>query len=84
MYPLKHGSFADQAYERGVYYFSTTDGSSSQNSGLLHNLCRRVCEPYLSYMDTNAPVLLDFLLLTQTRPFAVQVEPLISLEMSAI
>jgi hypothetical protein len=35
-------------------------------------------------MDTNATVLLDFVLMTQTHPFALQVEPLILLEMSPV
>jgi len=33
---------------------SPNEGTSSQNSVLLHNLCRRVCEPQLSYMDTTS------------------------------
>jgi hypothetical protein len=51
------------------------DGTNSQNSPLLHDMCRTVCELQLSYMDENAVVLLHLVLLMQARPFAMQVEP---------
>jgi hypothetical protein len=38
--------------------------AGSQNSLLLHNLCCRVCEPQLSYIDASAAVLLHFVFTT--------------------
>jgi len=51
------------------------DGTGSQNSLLLYDLCHTVCELQLSYLGVNAVVLLQLVLLMQARPFAVQVEP---------
>ena len=50
-------------------------GTSSQNSLLPHDLCRTVCVLQLSYMDVNAAVLLQLVMLMQAPPFAVQIEP---------
>ena len=44
-------------------------GISAQNSLLLHDLWRSVCEPQTCYMDTHAAHILYFVLMTQTWPF---------------
>jgi hypothetical protein len=44
-------------------------------------LCRRVCEPQLPYMDVNAEVLLQLVLMMQAFLFAMQVESMMFLEM---
>jgi hypothetical protein len=56
--------------------------SSSQNSILLHILCRRICELPLWYLNAKAEVLLHFALIAQALQFNVQVEPIILLEAS--
>ena len=45
-------------------------------------MCFRICEPQLSYMCISAVILLHFMLIMQTQPFAPQVEPTTPLEMS--
>jgi hypothetical protein len=57
-------------------------GTSSQNSPLLHDLCQRVCEPQLAYMDAHAAVMLNFTVMKQTHSFAVQIMPKICFVMS--
>ena len=54
--------------------------SGSQNSILLHNLCRRICKLPLWYLNANAAVLLHFALMAQALQFTVKVEPIILLE----
>jgi hypothetical protein len=44
-------------------------GISAQNSVVLQDLCRSVCEPQTCYMDAHAPDILHFVLMTQTWPF---------------
>jgi hypothetical protein len=44
-------------------------GISAQNSLLLHDLCRSVCEPQTCYMDAHTAVMLHFVLMSHTRPF---------------
>jgi hypothetical protein len=43
---------------------------TSQNSVLLHDLRRTVCEPHLSCMAASTVVLLKFVLMLQVCPFA--------------
>jgi hypothetical protein len=57
---------------------------SSQIPVGLHDLCRRVREPQLSFTDISSSVLLFFVLMMHTRPSAVQVDPKIILDMSPI
>lgn len=45
-----------------------------QDSVLFHDVCRTVDEPQRYYMDANPQVLSRFVLMTQTRPFYVEVE----------
>jgi hypothetical protein len=54
---------------------------AEENSVLLRNLCWRVCVPYLFFIDVNAAVLLQAMLM-HTVLFALQGEQIISLEMS--
>jgi hypothetical protein len=49
-------------------------GASSQNSLLVHDLYRRVCEPQLLFVAVNAVVLVHFVLTIQTCSTALQVE----------
>jgi hypothetical protein len=49
----------------------------------IHSFFRCVVE-VVNYMDINAAVLLQFVLMTQTCPFALQVEPKILLETSPV
>jgi hypothetical protein len=41
---------------------------------LLHDLCRGVSEPQLSFKGASAAFLLRFVLMSQTRHFYVQIE----------
>jgi hypothetical protein len=50
-----------------VPFFHLYEGTSSQNSILLYELCRRVCEPRLTRVDVNAAVLLHFVLCRHAR-----------------
>jgi len=56
--------------------------SSSQNSILLHNLCRRICELPLWYLNANATILMKFALMAQAVQFTSHIEPIILLEAS--
>lgn len=59
-------------------------GTSSQNSILLHHLCRRACELPLSHMNANAAILLHFAMMAQTLASVVQAEEIILLEATSL
>jgi hypothetical protein len=61
-----------------------SEGTGSQNSVLLHDLHHRVCEQQLSYVYTNAAVLLHFPMMTLSYAFYMQVVPKVLSEMSPI
>jgi hypothetical protein len=69
-------SFTDNEISVGSIF------SACATLGLLHAPCRGVCETQLFYMDENACVSLHFALITQTLPFAVELDPTIFLDMS--
>ena len=62
--------------------FCVTNTFKSTLSFLLFDVCLRICEPQLSYIYVSAVVLLQFVPIMHTHPFALQVEPTIPLEMS--
>jgi hypothetical protein len=55
-----------------IFQHSPHEGTISQNWVFRHDLCRRVCEPQVYYVDANAAVLLHFMLMTQARLSAVE------------
>ena len=59
-------------------------GMSSQNSALLHDLCQKVCEPQLAYVNAHAAVTINFNVMKRTHSFAVQIMPMICLAMFLI
>jgi len=57
------------------HYLVSHGNTSSQNSLLVHDVCRGVSEPQLFCVAVSAVLLLKFVLTIQTRPFAAQIEP---------
>jgi hypothetical protein len=66
-----------------LLYLVSLGGTSSQNSLLVHDVCRRVSEPQLFCVAVNAVVLLKFVQTMQASPFGPQVELTVSFRIAS-
>jgi len=66
-------SFTAKQHKCGIYHL-THEGTSSQNSLVLRDLCCRVFGSQSLSIDISAALLYHFVPMMQTRPFSVQVD----------